>query len=411
MTAKSRRYSRIIEESVRTTGENSREETLQILNSLNVAPEKLEEVTRNAVIRITEDEKSFLQEYSSELEAAMPWAEKIKKEEQTEVKQEAFRKANSELKELEQEIQRAFKEDYTLEEIASAVRDPRLAEEAERTMSELETIQNRIKNLEEKKRKTGELLKKFEKTRSSIGTETMLQGLQIRNKAVKEILERAVVKDIGDKEVPVDLPDWEKQRFETDVIYTRIEENSDLSEMLENAKRLVEFAAENGEIPEPETGFKTGVRTGNLDHARKVSKNTSDAASPLFNHMDDATVDVWMNAAVTKYHLENRKDSGFDRLIIVHRELLDTGYALLSTLIHELMHAYFQHTGDYEGQEGHRKIHQLSIKTIAAPIRAEKENPDFTMEQLLKEIKPINRETMNKAYLYSVASETLFPGS
>ena len=334
-----------------------------------------------------------------------PWARKIRDEEKTEAKQKAFKQANTELNELEQEIQAALNEDYTLEQIASALRDPRIAEEAEKSMSELETLHARIKKLAEKKKATKELLEKFEKSRARIGgDQSILQALEVRETAVQNILEKAVIRDLDDKEIPLELPEWERDNFEEDIIYTRIEESSDVSKILECGKKLVGFAAQQGEI-DPDTGFKTEVRVGDIDYARKVSKNTSDADRPLFAEMDQRTVNVWMNAGLTKFHLENRIESGLDRLIIVHKELLDSRPALLATLVHELMHAYFENQGNYT----HREIHKLSIKVLAAPIKTEKENKDFTMEQLLKEVKPLTRRDISQAFIYAVASETLFP--
>jgi len=408
MTSQAERYTRIIRESVRTSNSVSREEIIGVLNSLDVETEDINDAVQNSSIRITRDEKGFFENYISDLEDIEPWARKIKEEEEVGAKKQAFRQANRELKELEREIQTAIDEEYTLEQIASVLNDPKLAEKGEKSIAELESLESRLKNLAKKKQDTGELLQKFENAEDKVKGRDILHGVEIRKKAVEELLSKSIIKDVDGKEVPLHLPDWERDRFEdTDVIYTTIEKDNYASRMLEVAKTLVEFAADLGEI-DPETAFKTEVRVGDIEYKRKVKKDTQSADSPLFNHMDHSSFNVWMNAAVTKYHLENGVDSGFDRMIIIDHEVLESKVATLSVLVHELMHAYFQHTGEFEGAEGHKKIHQLSIRVLGTPIKEDKDNEDFQMEDLLNKINPVTREDINKAYIYSVASETLF---
>jgi len=408
MTSQAERYTRIIRESVRTSNSVSREEIIGVLNSLDVETEDINDAVQNSSIRITRDEKGFFENYISDLEDIEPWAKKIREEEETGAKKQAFKQANRELKELEREIQTAIDEEYTLEQIASVLNDPKLAEKGEKSIAELESLESRLKNLAKKKQDTGELLQKFENAEDKVKGRDILHGVEIRKKAVEELLSKSIIKDVDGKEVPLHLPDWERDRFEdTDVIYTTIEKDNYASRMLEVAKTLVEFAADLGEI-DPETAFKTEVRVGDIEYKRKVKKDTQSADSPLFNHMDHSSFNVWMNAAVTKYHLENGVDSGFDRMIIIDHEVLESKVATLSVLVHELMHAYFQHTGEFEGAEGHKKIHQLSIRVLGTPIKEDKDNEDFQMEDLLNKINPVTREDINKAYIYSVASETLF---
>ena len=408
MTSQAERYTRIIRESVRTSNSVSREEIIGVLNSLDVETEDINDAVQNSSIRITRDEKGFFENYISDLEDIEPWIKKIREEEETGAKKQAFKQANRELKELEREIQTAIDEEYTLEQIASVLNDPKLAEKGEKSIAELESLESRLKNLAKKKQDTGELLQKFENAEDKVKGRDILHGVEIRKKAVEELLSKSIIKDVDGKEVPLHLPDWERDRFEdTDVIYTTIEKDNYASRMLEVAKTLVEFAADLGEI-DPETAFKTEVRVGDIEYKRKVKKDTQSADSPLFNHMDHSSFNVWMNAAVTKYHLENGVDSGFDRMIIIDHEVLESKVATLSVLVHELMHAYFQHTGEFEGAEGHKKIHQLSIRVLGTPIKEDKDNEDFQMEDLLNKINPVTREDINKAYIYSVASETLF---
>jgi len=88
------------------------------------------------------------------------------------------------------------------------------------------------------------------------------------------------------------------------------------------------------------------------------------------------------------------------RLIVIDQRLLNYSKpAAISTVIHELMHAYLEHTGDYT----HFQIHEKCLQVLVSTIRAmeDKGRTEFSSD--------ISMQDLRDSYLYALASSTMFP--
>lgn len=391
------RYTEIVHEAA------SNEETAEALTSFDTGKDELKSFTESGEILLTESQRDFLEDYLENLESMQPWTEKIRSEEESGVKQETVREINQVLNRLENEIQRAVDEDRTLEQIAATLRDGRLTEEAEKIMAELERPEARLQRLAEKKSQTGEMLQKFESVRERIGGDhSMDSALKHRKAAVQAILENSRKRD--SKKIRLEVPPWEEKNFDEDYIYVETRQSDELDSMLELAKDMVRLAASE-DIIDPDMSKSVAARHAEIDYARQVRKNTSGAKYDVFDHQSGGDIEVWMNAGVTKFDEVEKTSLGVDRLVLVDTRLFDEPAALLAILVHELMHAYFEH----KANPSHRKIHQMAEAVLRVLIEKEMTSPDFTMEDII-DSRPADRKIVNKAYLYALASEDLFPG-
>jgi hypothetical protein len=169
---------------------------------------------------------------------------------------------------------------------------------------------------------------------------------------------------------------------------------------------MVELTDDETEM-NPDMSKSVAARHAEIGYARRVRKITSGAKYDVFDHQSGGNIRVWMNAGVTKFDQVEKTSLGVDRLIIVDTRLFSERAALLATLVHELMHAYFEHKpADFS----HKKIHQMAEAVLRVPVEKERmKGSDFTIEDFINS-RPANGEIVNKAYLYALASEDLFPG-
>jgi hypothetical protein len=393
--SKAARYTEILYEAT------SNEEVAKVLTSFDTGKEEIKSVAESEEILLTESQREFLENYFESLDSMQSWTEKIRSEEESKTKQEIIREINQILNRLEGEIQRAVDEDRTLEQIAAALRDGRLTEEAERIMAELERPKARLERLAEKKSQTKEMLEKFESLREKTGGDhTLDSALKHREAAVEAVLENSRERD--SEKVRLSIPPWEKSNSDENHIYVEAEQSDELDSMLELADKMVSLAA--NEYIDPDMSKSVVARYAEIDYAKQVDKNTSGAEYDVFNHQSDGNISVWMNAGVTKFDGALRASLGVHGLIIVDPRL--DRPALLATLVHELMHAYFEHKpADFS----HKKIHQKAEYVLGVLIKKNMDDQDFNMEDFIG-TRPANEKIVNKAYLYALASEDLFPG-
>ncbi|MBY6294287.1 hypothetical protein GLU60_02770 [Nanohaloarchaea archaeon H01] len=397
--SKAARYTEILYEAT------SNEEVAKVLTSFDTGKEEIKSVAESEEILLTESQREFLENYFESLDSMQSWTKKIRSEEESRTKQEIITEINQLLNRLEGEIQRAVDEDRTLEQIAAALRDGRLTEEAERIMAELERPKARLERLAEKKSQTKEMLEKFESLREKTGGDHNLDSaLRHRKATVEAVLENSRERD--SEKVKLDIPPWEESNFDEDYIYVEAEQSDELDSMLKLAKDMVELTDDETEM-NPDMSKSVAARHAEIGYARRVRKITSGAKYDVFDHQSGGNIRVWMNAGVTKFDQVEKTSLGVDRLIIVDTRLFSERAALLATLVHELMHAYFEHKpADFS----HKKIHQMAEAVLRVPVEKERmKGSDFTIEDFINS-RPANGEIVNKAYLYALASEDLFPG-
>jgi len=397
MTNRSEKYQEIV------FNASESEETQQILVSLDVDKNNLEKTVEATELYIDDEERGFLKDYLQELDSLRPWARKIKSEEESKIKQRTVKKINNLIQELENEINKASQEDKTLEQIAARLRDRKLTEEAEKIRAGLEQPERRIRRLVDKKNQTDEFLEKFETMRNNVGGSGSLESaLDRRILAVELILENSHERD--EDKIRLEVPPWEED-FEIEAIFVDPRQNKELNQMLDLAIDLAKLA-KSQEVINPDMSKSVEAMHTHIDFARKLNDRMSPRSSyyNVFDHQPGNSRKVWINPGVTIYQEGRNLPVGSDRLILVDNRLFDEPEALLSVLIHELMHAYFEHKGNYS----HRGIHEKAEAVLRTCIELDIDENDFVLEEIIGS-KPINREKINEAYLFALASEGLFP--
>ena len=398
MTSDAEKYQEIV------VNASESKETQQLLASLDVEKNKLRQALESTELYISDEERSFLSNYLQELDSLRPWARKIKSEEESEVKQRTVKKINDLLQQLEREINKASEEDKTLEQIAARLRDRKLTEEAEKIKAGLERPESRIRRLAEKKSQTDEFLEKFEAMRNNVGgANSLYSALDNRVLAVELILENAHERD--EDKIRLEVPPWEED-FGAEAIYVDPEQSRELNQMLELAIDLVKLA-KSQDVINPDMSKSVEVMHTHIDFARKINDSMSPKSSAyeVFDHQPSNSRKVWINPGVTLFQEAKNLPVGSDRLILVDSRLSEEPEALLSVLIHELMHAYFEHKGNYS----HKEIHVKAEAVLRTCIELDIDEQEFVLEEIISS-KPINRKKINEAYLFALASEGLFPG-
>lgn len=359
-------------------------------------------VENSVVFAVTEEEENFLENYGQKLAEKRSWAEKANPAETVPSKENQFQMLESMVGTLRNEIAHAVEEDIELEQIAAAVEDSELARKADMEMHQLKDLRNRIEAIIDKEKNAKEFLEKIEILEDKIGgLHNINQALETRI-AIVEILHENSERRREDKTIRVGVPPWEQERFETDHVNIELHEDSEASQYLEACNAIID-AADSKKSFGGDTSVNVEVKTGEIPYARKVRNTPSDRRTDLrlMEGQKTREVEVWQNAAFTMDPESTDGDFSSDqRFIVMDERLLDYSKpATIATMLHELMHAYLEHTGDYT----HFEIHENCLQVLVSTIRAmeDKGRTNFSSE--------ISLQDLRDSYLYGMASSTMFP--
>ena len=184
-------FKQVIKQGFSGTG-RSEAEILDICLDFGKDPEKLEQVfASGAEFNISETQGNFLAQYLEELKSQIEWIDDRDESELVKLNSEA---GNMQIfiQNFREEVQTIIEEDYELEEIADALEDRKIAEEAEKSMSELKKIKARIKEVAEKEQRALNYIEHIRKLENQLGSLNEIEAsLANRAQKVEILLEHA----------------------------------------------------------------------------------------------------------------------------------------------------------------------------------------------------------------------------
>ena len=184
-------FKQVIRQGFSGTG-RSEAEILEICLDFSEDPDKLEQVfASGAEFNISETQANFLAEYLEELKNEINWIEDKDEGKLVTLNSEA---GNMQIfiQNFKEEVQTIIEEDYELEEIADALEDRQIAEEAEKSMAELRKIKKRIEKVAAKEERALNYIEHIRKLENQLGSLNEIEGsLANRARKVEILLEHA----------------------------------------------------------------------------------------------------------------------------------------------------------------------------------------------------------------------------
>lgn len=184
-------FKQIIKQGFSGTG-RSEAEILEICLDFSEDPEKLEQVfASGAEFNISETQVNFLAKYLEELKNELNWIDGKDEGELVKLRSDA---GNMQIfiENFKEEVQTIIEEDYELEEIADALDDREIAEEAGKSLSELKKVKKRIKEVAAKEQRALNYIEHIRKLENQLGSLNEIEAsLSNRAQKVEILLEHA----------------------------------------------------------------------------------------------------------------------------------------------------------------------------------------------------------------------------
>lgn len=166
----------------------SREEMLEIATDFNRTPEELESALQEGIeFRISAEDENRLESYLDNINLQIEWIEDKDEGELVQIKSTA-ENLRIFIQNFKQELQTAIAEDYELEDIASALNDQKIAEEAEIELEELQDMKQRLEEISEKEKKAEKYAESVNRLETELGSLNQIEAALINRKRKIEIL-------------------------------------------------------------------------------------------------------------------------------------------------------------------------------------------------------------------------------
>lgn len=397
----------VLQDGIRTD-ERDKSSIIQDLLKHNQNTEETKDIVENSMeFLITPEEQTFLENYEKDLKNQKEWAEKLNPSKTTPSKENHFFTLKSATENLRDEVKEAVSEDVELEKIAAAVEDSELAREADMEMYQLRRLRNRIESIIEKEEDVKEFLQKHKALEEKVGgMQNINQALNSRISVVEALKENAGKRSEDDKRISIPVPPWERERFDASHIQIDIENTKKANKYMEACMELINAADTKKEF-KGDRDIKVNIKTGYLRQdgedlivKQKRYASTDVTNFDLMHEQTDTKIEVWMNAGFTfDPEGNNGEFNSNKRVIVVDDRLLDHKVKALGTILHELMHAYFEHLDDYT----HLEIHEKALQVLASASAAMREEGAAELES------GVTLSDVKKTYFYALASSELFP--
>lgn len=166
----------------------SREEMLGISTDFNRTPEELESALEEGIeFRISGEQENRLESYLEHINMQIEWIDDKDEGELAQIKSTA-ENLRIFIQNFKQELQTAIAEDYELEDIASALNDQKIAEEAEMELEELQEMKERLEEIAEKEEKAERYAESVNRLEAELGSLNQIEAALINRKRKIEIL-------------------------------------------------------------------------------------------------------------------------------------------------------------------------------------------------------------------------------
>ncbi|MFB6241178.1 MAG: hypothetical protein ABEJ36_00045 [Candidatus Nanosalina sp.] len=405
MTEGHQEFKTILRNRMELRGGISKDEAVNRILDHEESLDRIGEILKSCNLAITESEKEFLEDYRRSIEEHEEWAAKIDTTEDTRQKKETLEMIKATIDQLKRDIDEVIDEDAELESIAQALEDRKLENKAELNRKEVRELKSRLEELAEKEEKVERFLNKLESLENQLGgLHNLTWALEHRKEVIQLILEKSDRRPEDKKRIEVTIPPWERERFDRDHTFIDLKDSTSADNLLEILENLIEFIdSERGF--RGDTGVDVEIKIGEIEYAHitdgYLSPENDSHDFSLYPDQEDTDLRVWKNAAFT-FDPDNPEGElrGDKAVIVMDERMMGNGAVMISTIIHELMHAYLEHTGDYT----HLDIHKFSIEILRTAI------DNFEAAQGIDGIgSTMNEKNLKKAYKYSLCSAPLFP--
>lgn len=399
-----RRFRQFLENSMQVPDGRDGSELEAAILSYDTNIDQVESILSEVVsIPVGSDEEDFLQAYISTIESNMEWARQLDSTEVVPNKKNEYSMLLSLTRQLTADLETAVNEGNELEDIARRLQDAHLLTEVQYEEEQMMEAGRNLEGILERREKLNVLMNDLEALEQYVNSHEITASLQHRKKVIGLILENSGEASTDDPDVlRVSVPPWEKERFGKDVVEIRIENDGYLEDFLHSCMFMLELVDDEGSFS-GDLDINLEIKKAEIPYARKVSKPPTDDRID-YSLPDElnpgGNIEVWMNAAFTRdTETTDGSFSSKSRMIVADHRIKGNKPALISILVHELMHATLEHKGSFT----HLEIHEHCIRLLSSVIQIMESRG---RENLSEEI---SIGDLRQSLVYAMASSTLFP--